>query len=272
MFEEMKTRHLLGFNILAFVVAGIGLMILSASGPLIGVIFQLLLYVVVPFLFFRYHFKKQQLSIRHVVFTTGVSRWVPSLVGLVLLSIAFSLSVFWFQLFLLMPISPGLVDFFLEPIPMPDSPWYLAFTIVSITVVGPIAEEFIFRGVFLKRMMVKTSMWGGIVISSILFGILHADILGAFLFGVIASLLYLKTDNLLIPILFHIFNNSIAVLFSFVAPTFPEWLAVIKRSDISTKATPNTIVLTISAIIMGWVVVRLARGLRKKATEEELIV
>jgi len=146
---------------------------------------------------------------------------------------------------------------------MPENPVYLGIMLISIAIIGPIAEEFIFRGVLLHRMMKKTSMWGGIIISSILFGILHADVFGAFIFGVIASLLYIKTRNLLIPILLHIINNSIAVIWMYVAPTWPKW-GIMQSSELVEKALPNAIVLVISSVLIGWVIVRLMKGLPKK--------
>jgi ABC-type nickel/cobalt efflux system permease component RcnA len=149
---------------------------------------------------------------------------------------------------------------------MPENPVYLVIMLISIAIIGPIAEEFIFRGVLLHRMMKKTSMWGGIIISSILFGILHADVFGAFIFGVIASLLYIKTRNLLIPILLHIINNSIAVIWMYVAPTWPKW-GIMNSSELYEKALPN-IVLVISSILIGWVIVRLVKGLPKKENIE----
>ncbi|MFX3673521.1 MAG: lysostaphin resistance A-like protein [Paenisporosarcina sp.] len=272
MFEEMKTRHLFGLTLLSLIVAGIAAVVYSVSEAVIDIFLQLIIYVIVPVLFFSFHFRRQKISVRNVIFTTGVGPWLPSLAGLVLLSVGFSLSVFWFQLYLLMPISPGLVEFFLEPLPLPENRLYLAFTLISIAIIGPIAEEFIFRGVLLKRMMLKTSMWGGIIISSLLFGILHADIIGATLFGVVASLLYLKTSNLFVPILLHIFNNSLAVIWMYVAPDWPKW-GVIESSDIYAEALPNAILLVISSIIMAWAVMRLSKGLRnrKHQVEENVI-
>ncbi len=267
MFEEMKTRYFIGLLLLWLVSFGIAAIFFPYTDDFVEAGLTLILYVAVPVIFFTYYFRKQDVSVREVVFRQGAGSWLPSLVGLVVLSIAFSLSVFWLQLYALMPIFPGLVDFFLEPIPFPESPIYLVITIISIAVIGPIAEEFIFRGMLLHRMMKKTSMWGGILISSILFGILHADIIGATIFGIITSLLYLKTGNLLIPILLHIFNNSIAVILSFVAPSWPTW-AVAEKSDIYTYILPNTIVLGISSILVIWVVVRLARGVRLKSKED----
>ena len=267
MFEEMKTRYFIGWLILGLVLFGMAAIFFPYSDDFAEAGLTVILYVVVPVIFFSYYFRKHGVSVREVVFRKGAGSWILSLVGLVVICIAFSLSVFWLQLFALMPISPGLVDFFLEPIPFPESTVYIVITVISIGLIGPIAEEFIFRGMLLHRMMKKTSMWGGIIISSILFGILHADIIGATIFGIVTSLLYLKTGNLLIPILLHIFNNSLAIILSFVAPSWPSW-AIAEKSDIYTYILPNSIVLGISSILMIWIVVRLAKGLRSKNEEE----
>jgi membrane protease YdiL (CAAX protease family) len=269
MFEEMKTRYFIGLLFLWLVSFGIAAIFFPYTDDFAEAGLTAILYVVVPLIFFSYYFRKQGIKVREVVFRKGSGSWLPSLVGLVVVCIAFSLSVFWLQLYALMPISPGLVDFFLEPITLPESPIYLTITIISIALIGPIAEEFIFRGMLLHRMMKKTSMWGGILISSILFGILHADIIGATIFGIIASLLYLKTGNLLIPILLHIFNNSLAIILGFVAPSWPSW-AIAEKSDIYTYILPNTIVLSISSMLMIWVVVRLTKGLKRKLSDDEV--
>lgn len=51
-----------------------------------------------------------------------------------------------------------------------------------------------------------------IIISSMLFGILHNDIIGAFIFGICMFILYLKTNNIFVPIYVHFFNNFISQL------------------------------------------------------------
>lgn len=269
MFEEMKFRHLAGFMLLALFVAGVGSAIVGLGAEAVDVLIMEVMYLVVPLGFFMYHFRKQGVPLSAVIQTAGVKRWLGSLAGIMAVSIAFSLSVFWLQLYALMPLSPSLVGFMLEPIPMPENGLYLVLTVIMISVVGPIAEEFIFRGVLLKRMALKTSMWGGIIISSLLFGVLHADIIGAFAFGVITSLLYLKTGNLLVPILLHIFNNSFAMLMTFVAPKWPESVGVLETADIYANAVPNAILLAISTVLTAWIIFRLAKGVRRTAAVSE---
>lgn len=271
MFEEMKFRYLVGFMLLALIVAGIASAVIGLGTEAIDVLIMEITYLVVPISFFTYHFRKQRVPLSNVIQTAGVKKWLGWLLGIMAVSIAFSLSAFWLQLYALMPLSPGLVGFMLEPIPMPENTVYLVITVLMIAIIGPIVEEFIFRGVLLKRMALKTSMWGGIIISSLFFGVLHADIIGAFAFGVITSLLYLKTNNLLVPILLHVFNNSFAMFMTFAAPTWPESVGVLEVADIYANAVPNTILLAVSSILTAWIIIRLAKGIGRKQKEAQLV-
>ena len=264
----MKIRHLIGvtalFIVPTMVVLFFLLLFTDMDFEFAYAAFGLVFYVLVPVVFFGYHFRKQNLSIRQVVYTKGVTRWIPSIFFIVIVSIAFSLSAFWLYLYLLSPILPFLVDFLLQEPPMAETGIYLLIEIVMITILAPIVEEFFFRGVILQRLIKKTSAWGGILISSLLFGILHADIIGAFIFGIITALLFIRTGNLLIPILVHMLNNTLAVALMYVPPTWIEWLDVIAindRSDVAATAAPHLILLVISTILTSAIVYRLGKGL-----------
>lgn len=272
MFEQMKARYLILFSVVGMIATMIGLILLDVGDMTFDVVSQLVLYVLVPGIYFGYYFRKHNTSVWNVLSFWGVQKWLPVLFALVAVSIAFSISMFWFQLFMLAPIAPWLVNFMLEPLPIPDTPLYIVFTVFTIAILAPVVEEFMFRGVLLKRLIGKTSVWGGILLSSLLFGILHLDVIGAFLFGVVASLLYLRTNNLLLPILLHIINNSLAAAAMFLAPTWPESIAIFDVADIYTKAAPNAVVLGISAVLLLGAIFWLARNLEThKKPEEESI-
>jgi membrane protease YdiL (CAAX protease family) len=83
-------------------------------------------------------------------------------------------------------------------------------TLISVLVVAPVTEEFLFRGVLLHRWGVKWGVRPAIVLTSALFGVLHSNLVGLFVFGVVMSLLYLSTRSLLVPIAAHAMNNAIA--------------------------------------------------------------
>lgn len=89
------------------------------------------------------------------------------------------------------------------------------FISMLITVVSaPIMEELFFRAIIFKRISRKFNIYIGIVISSLVFGLLHIElaVIGAFIFGIACCILYIKYKNILIPMTVHFFNNLIAFL------------------------------------------------------------
>ncbi|MEL6937205.1 MAG: type II CAAX endopeptidase family protein, partial [Cyanobacteria bacterium J06607_17] len=142
----------------------------------------------------------------------------PWAYGLLLIS---SMLIFSFSSFLLLfyPVSlfaPGFVEERLTEqllsveTAAPDLYRYLMLFVVI--VFAPIAEEFVFRGVLLQRWAVRWNLPAGVVMSSVLFGILHVNNpLGLTMFGVIMALLYIRTRSLWAPIIAHALNNIVSV-------------------------------------------------------------
>ncbi|MCR4674413.1 MAG: CPBP family intramembrane metalloprotease [Lachnospiraceae bacterium] len=80
----------------------------------------------------------------------------------------------------------------------------------------PILEELLFRGIVCNQLSFWFKPWVGILISSILFGIMHFNViqfLYAFIVGLILGVSYIKTHNLVIPILGHGLTNLIVILY-----------------------------------------------------------
>ncbi|MDX1485140.1 MAG: CPBP family intramembrane glutamic endopeptidase [Alphaproteobacteria bacterium] len=96
-----------------------------------------------------------------------------------------------------------------------SEPGGLAASVVNVAltvVIAPIVEETIFRGFLLNRWWWYYGMWRGAVFSSVLFALLHMDFAGAFVFGMVLSLIYVKTKSLIGPIIVHVSNNGLLVL------------------------------------------------------------
>lgn len=82
---------------------------------------------------------------------------------------------------------------------------------IGASFVAPIAEEFMFRGVILNRLIMKIGIKKAIVVSSILFGMIHVELgmVSAAVFGICMSLVYLKTKNIFVVSAIHMINNFI---------------------------------------------------------------
>jgi len=84
-----------------------------------------------------------------------------------------------------------------------------ALSFFSIVIIAPIFEEIAFRGILFHRWTYKWNKTKAILFSSILFGIVHPEPVGAVAFGIGMCILYLRTHSLLIPILCHALNNFV---------------------------------------------------------------
>ena len=88
--------------------------------------------------------------------------------------------------------------------------------IISIVVMAPLVEELLFRGAIQGHLMRKWKMpYLGIVVSSLIFGVVHgnpAQIPFAFVVGMSLGWMYYLTGSLIPGILMHFINNGSSVL------------------------------------------------------------
>ncbi|MEW8335511.1 MAG: type II CAAX endopeptidase family protein [Candidatus Thiodiazotropha sp.] len=86
-------------------------------------------------------------------------------------------------------------------------------SLLSLVVLAPVFEEIAFRGILLHSWSEKWGINRAILISSLLFGAAHPDPIGAAAFGVAMSVLYLRTQTLLVPMFCHALNNLVVWLY-----------------------------------------------------------
>ncbi|KUO72815.1 MAG: hypothetical protein APF77_03000 [Clostridia bacterium BRH_c25] len=86
-----------------------------------------------------------------------------------------------------------------------------------------ICEEILFRG-FILRAYEKLGMWPNIIITALLFSILHLNIqniLAPFFLGIILGFVVYKTNSIFAGILGHFINNAISVTWGYVIMNLP---------------------------------------------------
>lgn len=88
--------------------------------------------------------------------------------------------------------------------------------LVSIVLLAPLVEEFVFRYAAINILMRKFKQTWSILMSSLLFSIMHFDfpfIFGYFLIGVILAVIYVRTNRLLVSFSVHAIMNLMVVMF-----------------------------------------------------------
>jgi len=120
--------------------------------------------------------------------------------------------------------------FYVLGIEMPESfiefmlaePILLGF--ISVVVVAPIIEEFLFRG-FLYSQLRRSFLrdWGAMAVSSLVWTAIHFQyemgiLVFLFLFGLFLGYFRIKYNSLLIPVALHALNNLIAFILTIYFP------------------------------------------------------
>ncbi len=95
------------------------------------------------------------------------------------------------------------------------TPWPLWLAVLVIGVGPGVIEELFCRGFLGRGLVGRHGVVGGVVLTSMLFGVLHLDPLyavGTMAMGVFLHLTYLYSRSLVVPMLLHFLNNTFAVL------------------------------------------------------------
>lgn len=116
-----------------------------------------------------------------------------------------------------------------------------------ITILGPISEELLFRG-FLLRMLKPWGKQTAILVSALIFGLFHGNVIQvpfAFLVGLVLG--YVTVEySILWAIVLHIFNNLVmSDLFGRLAQVIPETVSSVLLYGILLACTAVAVVLVI---------------------------
>ena len=87
------------------------------------------------------------------------------------------------------------------------------WAILTTVVLAPILEEILFRGLILDPVREKSGATRAVLISALLFGIIHIipqQVVNAFVIGIILGFLYVRTGSLVNVIFIHAVNNGLA--------------------------------------------------------------
>lgn len=128
-------------------------------------------------------------------------------IGLLIMLIGYLLLIYWKEIIFL-----RIIFDFKE----------LVISILLYTMVA-IAEETLFRGYILRNLMISFNKYLALIISSIIFSLVHSlnqnidlfSLFGLFLVGILLGLSYIHTKNLWFPIAVHLSWNLFQTLFGF---------------------------------------------------------
>ena len=105
--------------------------------------------------------------------------------------------------------------------------WLVAITVA---VMAPIVEEFLFRGLIYTRLKQGMPMVAAVAVSSLWFGAMHGQplwIAYASLLGLVMVWIFERTGSLLASMAFHFGYNLVAVISMALPEDTPEWIGIV---------------------------------------------
>jgi membrane protease YdiL (CAAX protease family) len=103
-----------------------------------------------------------------------------------------------------------------------------AVTLLGAGLLAPISEELYFRGLIHRWLQPRFTFWVRVLISTSFFALAHFDslavVVASFLLGMACAVIYELSQSLWMPILMHIFNNSLAVVLMYAAILASQFL------------------------------------------------
>ena len=98
-------------------------------------------------------------------------------------------------------------------------------SIAATAIIVPILEEIVFRGFVFSRLDRVMNTWVAIIITSIIFGLCHGQLLWAAwaaVMGFVFNIVRVKTKSIIPGIVMHIANNSYSTIMHATDSTLPE--------------------------------------------------
>ena len=94
------------------------------------------------------------------------------------------------------------------------TPLGYSFLLVSVLVFAPIMEELFFRGIIFQKLAIIKDPTQALVISALIFTVLHFRfyVISLFVAGVTLAILYFKTKQIIVPIICHFLYNLMVAI------------------------------------------------------------
>ncbi|MDD2371007.1 MAG: type II CAAX endopeptidase family protein [Firmicutes bacterium] len=99
--------------------------------------------------------------------------------------------------------------------------------LLTVGVLAPVAEEILFRGAIYNLIKDKFNKYAAVIVSAILFAIIHMNIYQAsyaIFIGLFLGIIIMKTGSLWLTIIFHIVYNTVSGLYGSLDPKLLELL------------------------------------------------
>lgn len=143
---------------------------------------------------------------------------------------------------------------------------------LAVVVTAPIVEEILMRGLVLRSFLKHYSVRKSIILSALLFGILHLNpwqFVTAFISGLLLGWLYVKTNSIVTTIFAHALNNAMGFILGAIDLSIPG-LNTVYDSAVHQPLWFNSLGIILLAFGMVWLV-KMFKGMQLSPEEVSIV-
>ena len=214
-FQTMRARYFLIVFALLILIARSSNEVLENTFHIQNSSFiNILIFYILPIVWLFYGYRKHRVSFSLFINRNETFNLVQVLYIAIMLCM-FSYGYLILYMYSFAWITP---DFIMNALhePIIDSTGGYVYQFIMVVFIAPIVGEFVFRGFLLQRFAAKWGTSIAMVVVALLFACLHVDFLGAVVFSIVLSIVYIRTKSLLMPIAIHMLNNAFVLSASFL--------------------------------------------------------
>lgn len=214
-FQTMRARYfLIVFALLTVVARASNELIENTFHMQNSTFINILIFYILPITWIYFEYKKHRVAFSLFINRNETFNLVQVLYITIMLCV-FSYGYLILYMYSFAWITPTFIMNALRE-PIMDSTGGYVYQVIMVVFIAPIIGEFVFRGFLLQRFAAKWGTSIAIIAVAILFALLHVDFLGAIVFSVVLSIVYIRTNSLLMPIAIHMLNNAFVIGASFL--------------------------------------------------------
>ncbi len=214
-FQTMRARYfLIVFALLTVVARASNELIENTFHMQNSTFINILIFYILPITWIYFEYKKHRVAFSLFINRNETFNLVQVLYITIMLCV-FSYGYLILYMYSFAWITPTFIMNALRE-PIMDTTGGYVYQVIMVVFIAPIIGEFVFRGFLLQRFAAKWGTSIAIIVVAILFALLHVDFLGAIVFSVVLSIVYIRTNSLLMPIAIHMLNNAFVIGASFL--------------------------------------------------------
>lgn len=150
-------------------------------------------------------------------------------------------------------ISPSLANAFINDYSLTVNSLFDYFIcFILLVILTPIIDELTFRYVIFKRLSKKFNIYAGLIVSSIIYSSINIcpEMLGTLALAIINCILYVKYENILMPMFLYFANNLLSMLISVPFGALKHKIITYTTYDIIINAIIGVILFAIGITFM----------------------